>query len=392
MRRVVWKKGLAIVICLMFAFIIPHGQAASERLTILVSDNEADETLAYSIADLLGATVIVSPWGSYDPNATARIIAHAPDEVIIIGGPVAVPEEYARDLEDFEIPYERWYGETRYETNLEVIKALVEKFPEVSGEIRTAVVVNGRDVLAIRAYRRALKTSGKPIIVLTDRKKENVTVAALERLKSVSEVKYFQSSFGGRSAFSPKGKELSLWIRAHLQAREENVSVSPAGEEVYSLLIEVQNRTDRAERLLDGLQIPGARVRLERARESLEEAWDAYRSGDYLRAYELALMAGSSADFVVSRAYSEMKTVHQGSLKALLELKINRLEAMVAVLKEKGYDVSGLEYLLSRARAALERGDYSVLINDIMPEIRREMAELTRGGKHGRGGRPTPGP
>lgn len=204
------KGGLVIIIGFMFMLGggVPLGGGASGgmKLVILVSDNEADSAVAQNVADLLGgAQLIVSPWGgTYDPAASAEILSIDPDRVIIIGPPVAVPEEYTEDLEEFGIPYERWYGETRYETNLAVIEGgLRDEFPAVFGEIKTVVLSNGRDVLAMEKYLEAMKLDpqgfegGKPILVLTDEGgKENLTMAALEGFRGIVEVRYLATHLG----------------------------------------------------------------------------------------------------------------------------------------------------------------------------------------------------
>ncbi|WP_206204685.1 cell wall-binding repeat-containing protein [Thermococcus sp. MAR1] len=380
------KKGLVMFISFIFILSLtplPRASAGETRLVILVSDNEADWAIAGNVADLLGAYLVVSPWGTYDPAVSAEILSAEPERVIIVGGPVAIPEEYTRDFDEFGIPYERWYGETRYETNLIVIQALKEEFPEAFNEIGTVVIANGRDALAIEGYLRAMKLMpyefrGKPILVLTEEGRENVTIAALERFMHVSEVKYAATYSEEKPMFPLSREKIDAWMKSHFVSyNEDNLIQSPTREEVYSLLINVQNKTGRAEGLLDGLQIPQARKKLEEAKTALKAAWDAYNSGEYSRAYRLAMMASFNADFVISRAYREMRTVYQGSVKMRLGMEIHQFEVMAKVLKRKGYDVSELESLISQAKEALKQGKYSLLLNELIPEIKGTLAKLT---------------
>ncbi|NJE46947.1 cell wall-binding repeat 2 family protein, partial [Thermococcus sp. GR7] len=92
------KKVLAILFgLLMLAMPVSFTgvSAATESVTvILVSDNAADKCIAEYLANETGAVVVMTTWGVYDPNVTAEIMSYAPDEVIIIGGPEAVVEEY----------------------------------------------------------------------------------------------------------------------------------------------------------------------------------------------------------------------------------------------------------------------------------------------------------
>ncbi|QDA31858.1 hypothetical protein FH039_09945 [Thermococcus indicus] len=383
------KKPAVIFIGLIFTLaVIPGGSVgyafASERdIVILVTDNEADEALAYSVASLLGARVIVSPWGTYSPEVSAEILSEEPGRVIIIGGPVAIPEDYTGDLDDFGIPYERWYGETRYETNLAVIDGLKKEFPEVFEGIETVVIANGRDGLALREYIRTVKigpsgTHGR-LIILTDDGKTNETLEALAKFSGLREVVYMTTS-DGRGPLFPLDRERVLEFARERFGNDigtEEKATSPGPRDTLEVLTAVQNKTDRAEKLLDGLQIPAARRKLEAARGLLEEAWSAYNAGDYSGAYLLAIRAGGEADFVIARTYVEIRTVYQGSAAVRLQRRLSQLEVMVTVLREKGYDVDEIESLLQQAEDALKRGDYSEVINDLIPRIKEMLAEKT---------------
>nr|WP_206204187.1 hypothetical protein [Thermococcus sp. 18S1] len=396
------KKPAVIFIGLIFILaVIPGGgvgyaSAANQGIVILVTDNEADEALAYSVAALLGARVIVSPWGTYSPEVSAEILSEEPERVIIIGGPVAITEDYTGDLDDFGIPYERWYGETRYETNLAVIEGLKKEFPEAFADIGTVVIANGRDGLALREYTRTVKigpsgTHGR-LIILTDDGKTNETLEALAKFSGLKGVVYMTTSDGGEPLFPLNQGKVLGFARERFGndiGTEEKVT-SPGPRDTLEVLTAVQNKTNRAEKLLDGLQIPAARRKLEAARGLLEEAWSAYNAGDYSRAYLLAVRAGGEADFVIARTYVEIRTVYQGSAAVRLQRRLSQLEVMVNVLREKGYDVDEIESLLQQAEDALQRGNYSEVINDLIPRIKEMLAEKTVW-RHGMPHLPSPG-
>ena len=159
----VWKKGMALLFGLMLitaGLAFGGAEAAETSVTvILVSDNEADSALAYYLANLTGAIVVMTAWGVYDANVTAEVMNYAPDQVIIIGGPDAVVEQYVSDLKDLNITVERWWGENRYRTNVAVIGNATLKL-KVKFE-NSVVVVPGNDTGAIReALRRAVKVHG----------------------------------------------------------------------------------------------------------------------------------------------------------------------------------------------------------------------------------------
>lgn len=388
------RKGLALlmgVLIILSSTLTVHATQVSMNLVILVSDNEADMAVAKNVAGILGARVVVSPWGTYNPVASAEILTINPDRVIIIGGPVAVPEEYPKDLESFGIPYERWYGETRYETNLAVIKMLKEEFREAFEEIKYAIIVNGRDAIAIEAYSTRLLseffsdgTDGKSILILTDVEKADETIQALDELNSLVEVKY-AATYSGTINLKPMFPLNDDLISSYLKKRfgsdyyPSMDMLAPYSTAVYQLLVNVQNKTNRAEKLLDGLQIPDARKKLDEAKKFMTLAWAQYKEGNYAMAYELAMKANFDADFVISRSYSEINTIYQGSAKLQMTREILQLEIMVNVLQKKGYDVTEIKALIEQAKEALNKGDYTTLLKELIPRIKTEIAQLTLG-------------
>lgn len=393
----IFRKGLVtLILIILIASIMPPAIAENPRIVILVSDNEADMTVAHNVGELVGASVYVSPWGTYSPEVSAEILSSEPDKVIIIGGPVAVPEEYTKDFEEFGVPFERWYGEDRYETNLAVVEALMTEFPEAFRSISAVLITNGRDTAAIRETIWAISTEfgGRALLLLTDSNREEITLNALGHFERVSRVKYIATRGGEGKPVFPLNEDK---IGTFLVERFGNISSSElvsglTREEAYSILIQVENKTARAEELLDGLQVIRARKMLESAKRHLEMAWGFYNGGEYTEAYTLAIRANSEADFVIAMAYGELRTVYQGSLAIQLQTKITHLKVMVSVLRRKGYDVSGVEELLRRADEALKEGNYQLVLNDLIPRIKEEIAALTTkrplpeipGGKRGR--------
>lgn len=386
-----WKRvvGVVAVLILLIPVFSPNPVSASDQsggLVILTTDNDADMAVAYSVASLLGARVIVSPWGTYDPKVSAEVLSANPGRVIIIGGPVAVPDDYTEDLSNFEIPYERWYGETRYETNLQVIEHLKDEFPGVLGSVDTVVVVNGRDVLALKSYADGvmLGADGSSLLVLTDSGRVGDTIRALGELRGVRKIVYMGTAGKGKPLF-PLNEE---WLTDFAKGRfGSNVTVEekterPGPIELKELLTRVENKTTEARKLLDGLQVPLAREKLSIAEELETMAERAYAAGDYYRAYELAMKASWDVDFTIARAYREMMTVYQGSAVLMLRRKLARLETMAEFLAKRGYNVSGVNELIQQALQALNRGDYQLVLTDLLPQIRSELAMGVRMGKH----------
>ncbi|WP_297521186.1 hypothetical protein [Thermococcus sp.] len=376
----------------------PYVGATDSGLVILTTDNEADMAVAYSVGSLLNAPVIVSPWGTYDPRVSAEILSADPERVIIIGGPVAVPDDYTDDLQGFGIPYERWYGETRYETNLQVVEHLREEFPGVLSNVGTVVVINGRDALALKSYAEGamLGTEGRSLLVLTDSGRVEETMKALGELGKVERLVYIGTSKNGKPLF-PLNEE---WLSDFARGRFGNLTIemragTPGPIELGEFLKKVGNKTREAQALLDGLQIPSARGKLKAAKELEIMAESAYASGDYYRAYELAMKANWDVDFAIARAYRETMTIYQGSATLMLRRKLAKLETIAEFLKGEGYNVSEVEDLIQRALNALNKGNYQMVLNDLLPQIRKDLAVRARMGRkvaHGKYNGPSKSP
>lgn len=85
---------------------------------ILVSDNFADKLVAQTIAEELDEFVLIeSPWGNFSNDTLNEILNQTPENVVIIGGTTALPENYTTALENENIAVERINGSDRYETN-----------------------------------------------------------------------------------------------------------------------------------------------------------------------------------------------------------------------------------------------------------------------------------
>ncbi len=370
--------------------------ASDSNLVVLVSDNEADYALASSVVGLLGARLIVTPWGTYNATVSAEVLTAQPSRVIIIGGPVAVVSEYTQDLEDFGIPYERWYGADRYGTNLAVVGYLKEEFPGELGEVHDVAVVNGQDILAMQHYVRYYvrdHTGKKWLIVLTGQSHLNETLDVLGMLGFPENLTYIASVRGGSSSpmFPLNRKKMDVWFNVHFGGIPpiSMDMISPENEGgAYQVLMEIQNRTLRAEHYLDGLRLPGARKKMEKAEEYLSLAWNAYDSGNTAGAYLLAVKAGFMADAVMLSVHRAMDTVFQGSPKIRLSAKLRWMKEIIEYLRDNGYDVEQLEALLSQAENALNAGQFERVLQELH-QIKEQMTANVRRGNPAwhRGGR-----
>ena len=123
---------------------VPASTAASQ--VILVSDNPADYAAAKVASTSMGVPMVTIPWGRFDGDALEKLLSLNPGEVIIIGGPVAVPEKYSETLEEKDITVTRIAGEDRAETSEKVMNWIIDNGYKPKGDV---YLVDGWDEGAI---------------------------------------------------------------------------------------------------------------------------------------------------------------------------------------------------------------------------------------------------
>ncbi|AHF80514.1 cell wall-binding repeat-containing protein [Thermococcus paralvinellae] len=403
-----YKKVLILpFIFMLILSLLPKSQAAEMRIVIFVSDNEADSTLAESVANIIEADAVIKvPWGVYNPEYSAEVLKYAPDKVIIIGGPTAVSIDYEKDFEEIGIPYERWYGKNRYETNLAVVQKLEEEFPEEFSQIEAVYIVHGRDVLSMLMQKWADKLPNtakyKSIWVFTGDGYENLSLQVLDEILKASHrrpwVEIIVTSRFVQLAHKEIPKPLfdvnTDAITSFLRERGYEVSVGnytqevdftvkyaiPGKDFVLETLKLADNKTQTAEKFLDGLDRPEAKRRLDMAKEQIAKAWKLYSLGNYQEAYLLAVAANRNADFVISISAKEWNKIIQGRPEIRLKKELLRLETKVKVLRELGIDVSDIEDTISEIKAILNKSvlspeDYKNLLEKI-EEAKEELREV----------------
>ncbi|MDK2783066.1 MAG: hypothetical protein PWQ32_655 [Thermococcaceae archaeon] len=364
------KKVFALLFgALLLASIIPLSQAQSLSIVILVSDNEADSALAEELAEVLNATVVVTTWGVYDPNVTAEIMEYAPDKVIIIGGPDAVPKDYETDIAELGVSYVRWYGENRYETNLEVLKKAIEEYPELFEGVKI-VIAHGRDLGAIK---QAKGIKGKKFILYVDNNITNTTEVIGVLLKTRNVI-ILKSQLMNRTA-----EQIRERIRERVRdgnITEENVTITP--EMAWEAIQLAINRTETAKEMLDNLPIPAAKIQIELAEEKIQIANESYSQGNYEKAYGQAIAAKAHAETVIRLAGKEWQKFIHASPKFQLNREVQRLEIKLWVLEKAGIDVTQIKGKLEAAKAAIQAGDYDTareLIEDAKNMLREAFMQ-----------------
>ena len=373
-----WKKGAALLFGLMLiatglAFSgVSAAEGSGSVTVILVSDNAADSALAKYIANLTGAFVVTTPWGVYDPNVTAEIMAYAPDQVIIIGGPAAVLDQYVEDLKDLNITVERWWGKNRYETDIAVIgNATVKLHLKFQG---SAIIAPGNDSAAIRkAFMEAVKARG--VIIYANNTTDpvrimgrfgmtprNITIVHTVVMKGAT-LKILQRMEHGNSTI--KVREMGV-----------NVTREMALEEINK----TRERIEYAKKLLANATLNQhdermAEKMLRASEEGLMRAEEAFNQGNYGRAYGLAIAAEAHADFVVRIASNGWEERLRVDPAMGLRMGLVRIEAQLMMMEKAGINVTEIKKLVEQLDQAIKNGNYE-LARTLMKKIRLEMMRL----------------
>ena len=117
----------------LLALLLPLSYASAGTV-LLSSDNPADMALSTFLAENTGGKLVVSPWGVFNSTVVGEILSEKPGEVVIIGGPVAVPKAYSSALEGKGIHVVRFSGKDRFETADMVINWSLERGYKPKGD------------------------------------------------------------------------------------------------------------------------------------------------------------------------------------------------------------------------------------------------------------------
>ena len=258
-----WKKLL-----LLLLIAIPMVSATD---VVLVSDNCADKCVALEVADAINATVITTEWGVYNESLVDEILALNPDKVIIIGGNLAVVENYTTALENAGITVERVGGKDRYETNANVTLRFQNQFRYAYGNNTTACVCHGLDDIALNETMKLIK-NGTCLVLLTNGINLSVEPQKLQlRINKVEIVENPLCQFCNYSSLAMK-----------LQRKGLNVAIEKIPEDKVKLML--QNKIKVMERKILMLKRMGANVTdLEEKLNEVEELINQNRYQDAYR-------------------------------------------------------------------------------------------------------------
>ncbi|WP_459202386.1 cell wall-binding repeat-containing protein [Methanococcus sp. CF] len=249
-----FKKLVLLMVVLM-----PVSYASD---VILVSDNFADKLVAQTIADELDEFELVeSPWGNFSNDTLNEILNYTPENVVIIGGTVAIPENYTTALESENISVERINGSDRFETNNLTINRFKDLFVN-----KTILIVyaNGTN----DTYGNITNVT----FVLTDGNKTSVSEEDMENMSDNITV-----------------LEDAAYNYSGLLSRLQNhgFQVSTAAMPGNVLKAKIERRMNTIQTTLQALEQNG--INTSELDAKYGALCDAYNGGNYTQAYALAI-------------------------------------------------------------------------------------------------------
>ncbi|WP_456475319.1 hypothetical protein [Candidatus Pyrohabitans sp.] len=326
--------------------------AQSESRVILVSDNEADSAVAEAVENVKGMKIVLTPWGKFDPGVVDQIQGLNPGEVLIIGGPAAVPSAYETALLEFTNTV-RVAGKDRYATAARVLDFFRDDFKG-----KEAVAAYGSDKEGIKKALAKATAKGTIVIFVSSAKVpwevqkalENANISLLEIEESpnmdTQEIKDdINDDVGGLRFISVDNAR-----RALEQIEDAKEEILEADEEIAGL-----NATANA-----------AIELLNNAREHLGRAEAAYNEGRYGEAFGLAIAAERLADNAkdiaeevveyLEESREEQKELEEKITEKIGELREDIIEQEEDILKaeNKGVNASEIRSYLEQAKAKLE--------------------------------------
>jgi putative cell wall-binding protein len=360
-----WKKFVSVLIGLLLlgmtvgASSVSATESEASVTVILVSDNMADSGIARLLANATGGVVVTTPWGIYDPNVTAEILSYAPDRVIIIGGPMAVVEQYVSDLEGYNITVYRWGGMNRYETNLIALQ-MAKKMGLIKEE-NVTVIAPGKDTVAIeQAIKLALQNGGVVVYVnktvLIDKVNKTVSLKKIIVVHTPVTEKIAKGIMKKLARANAPVTNVTVNVNVSVQCMERAIQLR------INRILKIANLTNSSElvELANNLTLE-----LQKVNELIQE-------GNVTEAYKKLLWLQVRTQFALKKANFIMAK-EMGTGKVGILVKLWRIEAELQILQRIGINVSEYNQTLLEIEGYIKAGNYGEamkLLNQLEKEIR----------------------
>ena len=253
---------------------------AQGKVLVLTSDNPADNAVATIWAQKLGASLVVTPWGSLTPEAVNKVVFSGAGIVYVVGGTAAVPN--AEDaLKVQGISMIRVGGENRQETSLKVAERI--------GATKV-VVLDGYDAIGMESAVTIGSAEGLPIVFLRMGDVNGGKTLQNARITDVTLIPNPAFDDALRDSIKKAGIKVTELSREGRNAAEDAINNAEANI----------NRTAQLVRpIKDGSTLAAARLLVE-SRISIAKAEAAFKAGDYKEAYTQSVFAAESIGYAIA--------------------------------------------------------------------------------------------
>lgn len=347
------RSTLASLIFVFMAVLIP-GVTAQTQTVALVSDNVADHAVAEALAEVAGLKIVTTPWGEYNASLVEAVKALNPSKVFILGGSMAVPEEYELAL-NFTTTV-RIAGRDRVETAGRVLGLFRDDFRGKGIEI-----ARGDDSGGIRRALAKAKARGGILLFIRG---DEVSKEVEDAIKgaNATEIEVLASPDMNASEVESEAEE-RLKVNVSVSEGDKRERALEQIEEARKALAEAEtesgNVTDGAlQRLLNQsrLHLAGA-----------EEAFNASKFGE---AYGLA----NAAEHLAENAERIAKRLREAGKEDKVERKITRdiqklEEKLVELERKAGERGANISVEAARAKAALQEASAALDQNDTVTAV-----------------------
>ncbi len=227
---------------------------------IVASDNEADLTAAEAAAAQdADAAVVTSPWGEDSNSTIESVLAKNPKKIIIIGGPIAIPDALELRLRDRlrirnmtqNMTVIRVYGKDRYETAAEIAV-------HFWGNATNVVIVQGDDIREMQKRLLEAKQDRIPVLYIKNGEVPDYVKAKLKLLK-VKNARLYLAPDANETEIDDDLKETEVrnvtkvkekLAERALEALADAKEAIDKAEAVINITNETNNTTIAASRLL----------------------------------------------------------------------------------------------------------------------------------------------
>jgi putative cell wall-binding protein len=158
---------------------------AAQGTLIIVSDSDCDVAMAELLASVMEAEIVEVGWGKYEEDTLQNVMESDFENIIIIGGNMAVVKQIQEALEEMGFSIFRIEGKDRAETSLQLYKTFKDYFNQ-----DFAVVVVDTSATSIERGKRIAIRYSVPLFFCDvselDRMLEEISTLGIEEVRIIT--------------------------------------------------------------------------------------------------------------------------------------------------------------------------------------------------------------